>query len=164
MLRRLTIAVMTEGLLASQPAIAGGPRRVATALEVHGQLGGDLARSVAVAPLETLAGLQVQARARADRDTRVEHLLVERANERVALRHGAVRRPHLAHDPKELSAAGEGRTAELGVARVDTGSGGERGRELDTGHAGRDQHLLLVRGEAVQLRLDELPKGLGRAC
>src|SRR4029450_4904779 len=127
MLRRLTIAVMTEGLLASQPAIAGGPRRVATALEVHGQLGGDLARSVAVAPLETLPGLQVQARARADRDTRVEHLLVERVNERVALGHGAVGPLHLAHDPKELSAAGEGRTAELGVAPARNRRGGGGG-------------------------------------
>src|SRR5262245_41313967 len=149
MLRRLAIAVMTEGLLAGQSAIAGGPRSVATPLEVHGQLGGDLARPVAVASLETLPGLQVEARARADRNARVEDLLVERVNERVASSHGAVRPLRLAHDTKELPAPREGRTAELGVARVDAGGGGERGRELGTGHAGRDQYLLLVRGEAI---------------
>jgi hypothetical protein len=49
------------------------------------------------------------------------------------------------------------------MAGVDAGGGGERGRELHTGHAGRDQHLLLVRGETVHLRLDELPEGLRRA-
>src|SRR5215813_6224724 len=146
MLRRLAVAVMPEGLLAGESAIAGGPRRVATPLEVHGQLGGDLARPIAMAPLETLPGVEVQARAGADRDARVEHLLVERVNERVAPGHGAVGPLRLAHRLKELPAPREGRATELGVARVEAGGGGERGRELDTDHAGRDQYLLLVRG------------------
>src|SRR5215471_1528511 len=136
MLGRLAIAVATQSLLAGQPAIAARPREVATALEVHGELGGDLAGPVAVTALETLTRPQVQARARADRDARVEHLLVERVNERIAPGHGAVGPLRLAHGLKELPAPREGRATELGVARVEAGGGGERGRELDTGHAG----------------------------
>jgi hypothetical protein len=53
---------------------------------MHGELAGDLSRARAVAQLEALARSQVESDAFADRDARIEHVLVQRMDERIAAR------------------------------------------------------------------------------
>ena len=58
--RGLAVAVLAQRVLARLPSIPQGPLEVPAALEMHGELAGDLPRARAVAALEALAGPQMQ--------------------------------------------------------------------------------------------------------
>jgi hypothetical protein len=98
------VSVLAQRVLAGLPPILQRPLEVAATLEVHRQLAGDLAGGLAVAAFEALADPQVQARALADGDTRIEHALVERMDERVPARHGTIRPLRHTHGAQELAA------------------------------------------------------------
>jgi hypothetical protein len=97
--------MLAQRVLAGLPPVLQRPLEVAATLEVHRKLAGDLAGGLAMASFEALADPQVQARALADGDTRIEHALVERMDERVPARHGTIRPLRHAHGAQELAAA-----------------------------------------------------------
>ena len=58
--RGLAVPVLAQRVLARLSRIPRRPLEVPAVLEVHGELAGDLARALTVAPLEALARPQVQ--------------------------------------------------------------------------------------------------------
>src|SRR4030095_7054806 len=68
-----------------------GARRVATLLEVHGQLGGDLVHAIAVDPLAAMTDQAMDLSAPHRRQETVKDFEIQRMTELVACRDGAVR-------------------------------------------------------------------------
>ena len=116
--------------------VADAALEVAAPFEVHRQLGGQLARPLAVTGLQSQPDADVQRRPPRRRDAFVEHLAVESVAERVARRDGAV--GPLVHPVRldELLPLGQRRAARLDLHGAQLDAGGHRGRdELRSGHA-----------------------------
>ena len=141
--------------------MADGAVDVAAALEVRGQLAGDLLRPAAVGGLEALADRLVQASSGRRRESLVDHLLVEHVAERVSRADRPVGPRAVAGDAEDILPPCEQVTDpfdELDVSQITPrrrGSGHGMGGKFRTGHAGRLEHAELVRGQPFQARLDD---------
>jgi hypothetical protein len=131
------------------------------ALEMAGELAGDLRRLVAPQALAGVADLEVQPAAAGGGDAPVEDVLVERMDEAVAGGDGAVGQPPHPGVVEELPAVDELVAALLDVHGVGVQRRGDRrGRGLGADDTGGLEDLPLVRFEAVDLALDQLADAL----
>ena len=162
MLGGLTVPVLAQRVLArpggdtARPARSPGRARSAWPARRRSP-----PPALAVAALETLGRPQVQADPSPDGDAPVEHLLVQGMNEGIPPRHRPIRPLGDADRAEELASARQRLASPLAFLRVDPGRVDDRRRELRARHAGGRQHRLLVRRQALDLLLHQLPQRLG---
>ena len=162
MVDRLHARIAAHGGLGGESEIGDRFPVVLATLEVRGELRRDLARAAGIGRLLTRADPPVRRRAGRRRHRAVEHVAVERVDERVAAGHRAVGPRVLADDVQELSLAGRRDAALLDRPELlFQACGDARRRELDAGDARDAEEPPLVRIEAVEPALDHLAQVLG---
>src|SRR5262249_35659898 len=142
------------------PAVLPGPLEVAAVLEVLRELAGDLACTPPVRALEPVGDPEGQPDLVSDRDARVEHLAVERVDERVPPGDAAAGPLGARFGAEDLPTARERRATPLRLVHVDAVGGGERSRELGSRHARDGQDGAVGWCELVDLLVDELPEAV----
>ena len=153
MLGGLAMAVLAQRVLRRPLAIPDRPLQVPAVLEVHGELAGDLPGARAIRALEPLTGAQMQAHSARDGDARIQHLLVERVNERIAPGHRPVRPLDVSRRAQELTPPRQRLAAALRLLGVEAVRRGDRRGELHAGDAGHGQDRLLVRRQPLDVPL-----------
>src|SRR5581483_11185315 len=159
---RLVQSAIQACAVSRSEVIAGGLRRYLSALEVHGQLRGDLFFSVRITRLEPLPEFSMP---RSDRRRRAPHprrVFEQRVAECVPRLYRAIR-PGLGPDVAEESSLVRERLTRrvdavgVGVERVGDQPGGE-------GHAGDRRYLddsLFDRWQSIDLRVDQPANTVG---
>src|SRR6185369_12724147 len=142
MLQRFLVGVLTERVVAGLCPVARGSLEIASLLEVHGQLAGDLAGTRTITGLETLPNPQVKAHTTRDRHARVEGVLIQGVDERVAARHRAGGPCGGSRTTKELPSLHQTLAQLFRAMNVETTRRSHRRRKLSACHTGQLQHSL----------------------
>jgi hypothetical protein len=158
---RLAVRVAPLVVLGRAQAVVHGAREVASALEVHGQLGRDLAHALAVQLLAAQPDALVQPRAARRRRAAVQDVRLQAVREGVARGEAAVGEATDPRGAQEEPAPREPVAVLLDARRLGLEPGGHgRGGEFRAGDRRGLEHALLVLGQTRDLELEHLADAL----